>query len=195
MARPRSGATLTPSFREFMPQWLARQHCYLGAGVPVLRPVGAFRLEDPDGEVGIETQLMTDGDEIYQIPMTYRGAALASGALIATAEHSVLGARWIYDATSDRVWEAELLRLVQAGGTGGPSGRGGTQEVEAHGELLVPGIVLTADTAAIELSRVLRPGGPHRGQGIAGVVMGSWHPGGQAEAVTGCLAVVRPRSA
>jgi Maltokinase N-terminal cap domain len=57
VARPRSGPTLTPSFREFMPQWLARQHWYLGVGVPVLRPVGAFRLEDPDGEVGIETQL------------------------------------------------------------------------------------------------------------------------------------------
>jgi maltokinase-like protein len=194
VTRPRSGPTLTPSFREFMPQWLARQDWYLGFGVPALRPVGAFRLEDPDGEVGIETQLMTDGDEIYQIPMTYRGAALANGALIATAEHSELGRRWIYDATTDPVWEAELLRLVQAGGTGGPSGRGGTQEVEAHGELLVPGIVLAADTAAIEVSRVLRPG-PPRGQGIAGVVMGSWHPGGQAEAVTGCLAVVRSRSA
>jgi Maltokinase N-terminal cap domain len=178
-----------------MPQWLARQQLYLGAGVPVLRPAGAFRLEDPDGEVGIETQLMTDGEEIYQIPMTYRAAALAKGALIATAEHSVLGTRWIYDATTGPVWEAELLRLVQAGGTGGPSGRGGSQEVQVHGELLVPGIVLTAGTAVIELSRVLRPGGPPRGQGIAGVVMGSWHPGGQAEVATGCLAVVRLRSA
>jgi hypothetical protein len=195
VARPRSGPTLTPSFGEFMPRWLARQRWYLGVEVPVLRPVGAFRLEDPDGKVGIETQLVTDGDEIYQIPMTYRGAALTKGALIATAEHSVLGDRWIYDATTDPVWEAELLRLVQAGGTGGPSGRGGTQEVEVHGELLVPGTVLTADTATIELSRVLRPGGPPRGQGMAGVVMGSWHPGGQADAVTGCLAAVRLRSA
>jgi hypothetical protein len=178
-----------------MPRWLARQHWYVGVEVPVLRPVGAFRLEDPDGEVGIETQLMTDEDEIYQIPMTYRGAALAKGALIATAEHSELGTRWIYDATTDPVWEAELLRLVQAGGTGGPSGRGGTQEVEVHGELLVPGSVLTPDTAAIELSRVLSPGGLSCGRGIAGAVMGSWYPGGQAEAVTGCLAVVRLRSA
>ena len=178
-----------------MPQWLARQHWYLGVGVPVLRPVGAFRLEDPDGEVGIETHLMTDGDEIYQVPMTYRGAALAKAALIATAEHSVLGIRWIYDATTDPVWEAELLRLVQAGGTGEPSGRGGTQEVEVHGQLLAPGTVLAVDTATIQLIRVLRPGASPRGQGIAGVVMGSWHPGGQAEAVTGCLAVVRSRSA
>jgi len=68
VARPRSGPTLAPSFREFMPQWLARQRWYLGVEVPVLRPVGAFRLEDPDGEAGIETQLVTDGDEIYQIP-------------------------------------------------------------------------------------------------------------------------------
>lgn len=178
-----------------MPQWLAGQDWYLGAEVPVLRPVGAFRLEDPDGEVGIETQLMTDGDEIYQVPMTYRGAELAKGALIATAEHSVLGTRWIYDAATDPVWEAELLRLVQAGRTGGPSGRGGTQEVEAHGELLMPGTVLTPASATIELNRVLRPGGLPRGQGVAGVVMGSWHPDGRAEAVTGCLAVVRLRPA
>ena len=192
MTAPKAGPTLTPSFSEFMPQWLAGQHWYLGAGVPGLRLVGAFRLEDPDGEVGIETHLVTDGDEIYQIPMTYRGAALAQGGLIATAEHSMLGTRWIYDATTDPVWEAELLRLVQASGSG-PSGRGGIQEV--HGELLMPGIVLTAGTAAIELSRVLRPGGPAHGQDIAGVVMGSWHPGGQGEAVTGCLAIVRLRPA
>src|SRR5579859_808207 len=53
--------------------------------------------------------------------MTYRGAALANGALIATAEHSVLGTRWIYDATAGPVGEAERLRLVQAGGFGGPT--------------------------------------------------------------------------
>ena len=35
--------------------------------------------------------------------MTYRGSAVAEGALIATAEHSVLGTRWIYDATTDPV--------------------------------------------------------------------------------------------
>ena len=107
MARPRSGPTLTPSFREFMPRWLARQRWYLGVEVPVLRPVDAFGLEDPDGGVGIETQLVTDGDEICQIPVTYRGAALAKGALIAAAEHSVPGIRWIYDATTDPVWEAD----------------------------------------------------------------------------------------
>ena len=118
--------------------------------------------------------------------MTYWGRCAGEGALIAMAEHSVLGTRWIYDATTDPVWEPELVRLVQAGG---PGGRGGTQEVEVHGELLVPGIVLPAGTAAIELSRVLRPSGPPRSRGIAAVVMGSWHPGGQAEAVTGCLAV------
>jgi hypothetical protein len=79
VARPRSSPTLTRSFREFMPQWLARQQWYLGAGVPVLRPVGAFRLEDPDGEAGIETQLVSDGDEIYQIPDDLLGRCAGEG--------------------------------------------------------------------------------------------------------------------
>jgi hypothetical protein len=117
-------ATLTPGFREFLPPWVARQPWYAGTGVPALRPVGAFRLEDPDGEVGMETHLFTDGSAVYQVPMTYRGAPLAEGALIATAEHSELGQRWIYDAESDPVWRAELLRLVRDGGQAGPSGRG-----------------------------------------------------------------------
>jgi Maltokinase N-terminal cap domain len=48
--------TLTPSFRDFLPCWIARQPWYRGGGVPAIRPVGFFRLEDPAGAVGIETQ-------------------------------------------------------------------------------------------------------------------------------------------
>ncbi|SDM58945.1 hypothetical protein SAMN04489726_2394 [Allokutzneria albata] len=100
MAKVHVGTTLTPHFREFLPRWVARQRWYRGTGVPELSPVGFFRFEDPAGEVGIETHLVTDGAELYQIPMTYRGEPLAGAApeaLIVTAEHSVLGTRWIYD--------------------------------------------------------------------------------------------------
>ena len=35
----------------------AGQPWYLGAGIPLLSPVGYFRFEDPAGEVGMETHL------------------------------------------------------------------------------------------------------------------------------------------
>jgi hypothetical protein len=179
-------ATLTPAFPEFLPPWVARQPWYAETDVPALRQVGAFRFEDPDGEVGMETHLFTDGTEVYQVPMTYRGAPLAEGALIATAEHSELGPRWIYDAESDPVWRAELLRLVRDGGDGGPCGRGGTQEVRAHGVPLGP----VPDGAAIELIRTPSAGGVAGEPGVLGAVMGTWCPAG-TDPVTGCLAIVR----
>jgi hypothetical protein len=51
----------------------------------------------------------------YQVPMTYRAQALAGadGALIGTAEHGVLGHRWIYDAAHDPVLIAALVALIQ----------------------------------------------------------------------------------
>src|SRR5918993_1981072 len=90
------GATLTPHFRDFLPGWVGRQPWYEGPAPPVrLTLVGAYRLADRDGEVGLETHLIGDGTAVYQVPMSYRGAPLPGAALIATATHSVLGDRWI----------------------------------------------------------------------------------------------------
>jgi Maltokinase N-terminal cap domain len=58
---------------------VARQPWFRGRGVPSLTPIGYFRLEDPSGEVGIETHLVTDGLALYQVPMTYRGAPMKDG--------------------------------------------------------------------------------------------------------------------
>jgi hypothetical protein len=80
MAAIYRGATLTPHFREFLPPWVARQAWYSGAEVPALRLIGAFRLKDPAGQVGIETQLLSDGAAVYQVPMTNRGAPLPRAA-------------------------------------------------------------------------------------------------------------------
>jgi maltokinase-like protein len=183
MVKVHPGATLTPHFRDFLPGWVGRQPWFVGTGVPSLEPVGYFRFEDPGGEVGIETHLVRDGPTLYQVPMTYRGAPLRqSGALIATAEHSVLGTRWIYDAEADPVWVGELLRLVRTSGVAEPSSKRGVGPAEAHGRLLAP-----LHEASIELRRVLTTDAPPRD--AAGVVMGTWSaPGGTA---TGCLAVVR----
>src|SRR5215217_6102079 len=124
-----AGATLTPHFRDFLPIWLARQPWYLGTPAPAppaVRPVGFFRFEDPAGEVGIETHLVEADGVLYQIPLTYRSAPLPTidgHALVTTAEHSVLGTRYIYDGQADPVWLARLLAIIDANGVSDPSPR------------------------------------------------------------------------
>lgn len=51
----------------------------------------------------------------YLAPLTYRGAPLdgADHALLGTAEHGVLGRRWIYDGCHDPVLVAQLLAFIQ----------------------------------------------------------------------------------
>lgn len=196
MAKIHPGATLTPHFRDFLPEWVARQPWYPGDGIPSLSPVGYFRFEDPAGEVGIETHLVTDGSALYQIPMTYRGAPIEDGmpgteqALITTAEHSVLGTRWIYDGEKDPVWAGQVLHLIHTEGVTEPSGRG-RREARARGHRLTPGD-LADDAVTIELRRVLTVGSPPNEPGVIGLIMGTWHPDGpDAATATGCLATVR----
>src|SRR5215813_12575063 len=138
MADVRPSVTLTPHFRDFLPMWIARQPWYQGSGLPSISPVGFIRFEDPAGEVGMETHLVTDGAAIYQVPMTYRGRPIAETAgaedsLIAIAEHRVLGRRWIYDGVDDPVWVTELLRLVATNGVSRSDGSERVGPAEARG--------------------------------------------------------------
>jgi hypothetical protein len=197
-------ATITPSFRDFLPAWIARQPWYPGAAVPATRPVGFFRLEDPAGAVGLETHLLTDGATVYQIPMSYRGAPLRelagdsqadpATALITEAEHSELGTRWIYDAVRDPVWVAAITDLVET------QGSAATRSDDAVGPATVRGVRYDAWPAgarpAIGLNRVLMAGPRPEEPGAIGAVMGSWHAAGaDGPATAGCLAVLRaPRS-
>jgi hypothetical protein len=63
--------------------------------------------------------VVTDGsgDRVttYQVPLTYRASGYqgAGDALIGTAEHGVLGPRWIYDGPHDPVLVAQLVALIQ----------------------------------------------------------------------------------
>ena len=194
MAKIHPDATLTPHFRDFLPAWVARQPWYAGTGVPSLAPVGYFRLEDPAGAVGIETHLVSDGSQLYQLPMTYRDAPLDSAerSLITTAEHSVLGTRWIYDGPADPVWVEQLLDLVRTGGISEHGTRQGVGPAEARGRALGRPGLLTRDTATIDLKRAVIPGDLAPDRGIIGLVSGSWYPHGpDADLATGCLAVVR----
>ncbi len=112
--------TMSPGKLELLTGWMPAQPWYQGAGhVPELTRSGGFRLDDPQGETGIEFMVVTDGSGdravTYQVPMTYRAAALngADGALIGTSQHGVLGRRWIYDGARDLVLVAQLVAAIQ----------------------------------------------------------------------------------
>jgi hypothetical protein len=112
--------TLTPGKLELLAAWLPAQPWYAGTGRhPELARAGGFRLDDPDGDVGIEFMVVTDssGDRpyTYHVPLSYRGAPLdgAGDALIGVTEHGVLGTRWVYDGPHDPVLAGQLLALIQ----------------------------------------------------------------------------------
>ncbi|MFE7402598.1 1,4-alpha-glucan branching protein [Streptomyces sp. NPDC057557] len=112
--------TLTPTKLELLTTWLPEQPWYRGTSgqQPELVKSGGFRLDDPEGEVGIEFMAVTDtsGDQpvTYQVPFSYRGAPVpgADAALIGTTEHGELGQRWVYDGTRDPVLVAQLFALI-----------------------------------------------------------------------------------
>ena len=112
--------TLTPSKLQLLAAWLPAQPWYAGAG-PQAQPAkaGGFRLDDPNGEVGIEFMVVNDGDgehvRKYLVPLSYRAAPLdgADDALIGTTEHGTLCKRWVYDGAHDPVLVGQLLALIQ----------------------------------------------------------------------------------
>jgi len=112
-------ARLTPARDGLVQAWIAAQRWYTGSTRPRLRRLDSWRLDDPEGEVGIETVVYVDesGTDpvVYQVPLTYRGAPLegAEAGLIGETEHSVLGHRWIYDAPHDPVYVTQLLALAR----------------------------------------------------------------------------------
>ncbi|MEV6582641.1 1,4-alpha-glucan branching protein [Streptomyces sp. NPDC051582] len=123
--------TMTPGKLELLAAWLPTRPWYRdpGAGsAPRPARAGGFRLDDPQGEVGIEFMAVSDaaGDRpvTYLVPLTYRGAPLeaAEEALIGTSEHGVLGRRWIYDGTHDPVLVERLYALVR--GEAAPQAQG-----------------------------------------------------------------------
>lgn len=106
-------ATLRPTKLELLSNW------YTGSAGE-MRQIASFRFDDPAGSVGMETILVRVGDgPVHQMPLTYREAPLAGGDawLLGTAEHSVLGTRWVYKAFGDPVYAAALAGAI-IGGTG-----------------------------------------------------------------------------
>ncbi|MFH9059605.1 1,4-alpha-glucan branching protein [Streptomyces coeruleorubidus] len=190
---------LQPTKLELLTSWLPSRPWYRG-GTAEPKPTksGGFRLDDPQGEVGIEFIVVTDASgpdpTTYLVPLTYRGAPLdgAEHALVGTMEHGVLGRRWAYDGCHDPVLLAQLAALIE--------GRVQAQKqsisdaidrevVASHtGEGPIPTDFVTTDDqdgtrltspdgTTLRLHRVLRPApdGPFPpSRGVTGQVTGSW---------------------
>lgn len=109
--------TVKPGKLELLADWMRRQPWYRGSAPQLENLAGGFRLEDPDGAVGCEFLLVTDTSDgsSYCAVLAYRGARLegADDRLITTAEHGVLGRRWVYDGTGDPVVLSQLLALMR----------------------------------------------------------------------------------
>ncbi|WP_157156683.1 hypothetical protein [Diaminobutyricimonas sp. LJ205] len=111
-------AEIHPSKLDLISAWLRKQPWAYDATEPWER-TAAYRFDDPAGEVGVETMLVRAGDGAeLQVPLTYRGAPLegADAWLLGTAEHSVLGTRWFYDAAGDPVYAQVLAQAILGGG-------------------------------------------------------------------------------
>ncbi|MFJ3725863.1 1,4-alpha-glucan branching protein [Streptomyces sp. NPDC090045] len=166
--------TMSPGKLELLAAWMPSKPWYRGGDAPVLAKAGGFRLDDPAGDVGIEFMVVTDtsGDSpvTYQVPMTYRGAPLASAAdgLIGTSEHGVLGRRWIYDGAHDFVLVEQLLALLAGRTTAQDQNESGIPdpavEVRTEGAgvpqgLTGPGAVTdTADASLVTVGPMMQEG-------------------------------------
>ena len=83
-------ATLSPSKQELVESWLPTRSW--ADGLRIAEKVAEYRLDDPAGEVGVETILWRSEDgTVLQTPLTYRAAPLAGAEehLMGTTEHSV----------------------------------------------------------------------------------------------------------
>ncbi|MEU6315114.1 1,4-alpha-glucan branching protein [Streptomyces sp. NPDC047014] len=197
--------TMSPGKLELLADWLPSRPWYRGTkpSAAALARAGGFRLDDPEGEVGIEFMVVRDpsggAPVTYLVPLAYRGAPLeeAREGLIGTSEHGVLGRRWIYDGAHDPVLVAQLLALlagraaaqhqnesdvpdptveVRGAGAGVPEGLAGTGAVTDTAAATVVGVGPAGrerPAPALTVARVLEPGTAD-GDGLLGQVLAGW---------------------
>lgn len=110
-------AQLTPSKLELLQAWLPTQPWAGGFDPAGFSVIGAYRFDDPAGQVGIETHLIgTAEGAVLQVPTTYRAEPLAGVVAAGTTQHSVLGPRWVYDGCLDPAYQQALLTTIVTGG-------------------------------------------------------------------------------
>jgi len=113
-------ATLTPSKPDLLTTYLRSVPELSAHATDELSQVGAYRFDDPAGQVGIESHILTTASgALLQIPVVYRNEALAGAEawLVGTMQHSVLGERWVYDACIDSVYVGQLANTMLTGGS------------------------------------------------------------------------------
>ncbi|ACZ30630.1 hypothetical protein Xcel_1605 [Xylanimonas cellulosilytica DSM 15894] len=173
-------ATLTPTKAELIAAWLPGQSWFDG-DAPLVTPGGAYRFDDPAGEVGIESHIVHVGGRVVHVPLTYRGAELdgAEAFLVGTMEHSVLGTRWVYDAIGDPVYRAELVRVIAEADTqvdlfvetpDGPVRRDPNMQVRGSGG------VVPDDAEIVVVREPLRDTAPSSGLTLTGTWAGASAP-------------------
>lgn len=211
MALLYTDTTLVPSKLELVASWLQTQPWFSG-DVSQLSRVAGYRLDDPEGEVGIDGLLVSAGGaEVYHVPLTYRGAPLEGGEdyLIGTTEHGVLGTRWVTAGLGDPVFRAVLAQVITQGGTGAlelvhqPDGSAVArdQEMPIHGsgepgapvpemwaaEVSVSGSSTLASTGLATLRVIHVPGaGAEAARGAAATLTATW-PGQDTPATIATL--------
>lgn len=95
-------AGLTPSKLDLVEGWAPSQPWFAGDEDATFEQLASYRFDDPLGQVGLEVLFVRVGEgPVMQIALTYRDAPFdpAESWLIGTLMHSVLGKRWVYDAT------------------------------------------------------------------------------------------------
>lgn len=109
-------ATLTPTKAELIAEWAPTQPWGPSVDAPI-EMIGAFRFDDPEGHVGMETHLVKAGESLLQVPLTYRDAPLEGAAdhLVGEMHHSVLGPRWVYDGLADPQFVVMLAAVAMTG--------------------------------------------------------------------------------
>src|SRR5436190_253567 len=109
-------ATITPTKAELIASW-APTRSWGPADADSTEVIGSFRFDDPEGRVGMETHIVTAGDILLQVPLTYRDEPLdgAEDALITEMHHSALGTRWVYDGLRDPRFIVMLSGVAMTG--------------------------------------------------------------------------------
>lgn len=109
-------ATISPTKAEMLAGWVPSQPWCPRSDGPI-EVVGAFRFDDPEGRVGLETHLVMQGDTLLQVPLTYRDAPMEGGqeAFIGEMQHSALGTRCVYDGLGDQRYLIMLAAVAMTG--------------------------------------------------------------------------------
>ncbi|MDO5676212.1 MAG: hypothetical protein Q4G35_01755 [Propionibacteriaceae bacterium] len=170
------GATLAPSKTELLQAWLPSQPWFSGDPAKVDR-VANFRFVDPDGEVGLDAMVLSDGEHTYFVPVTWRAQPMEYAEPIGTLEHSALGTRYGYDGAVDPVFMQELERVIREADThaGINDEHGNAVPLAMHvkGSGVVPG---EAPEAELQIMRVLDRTMDVPGDAV-GTLLGDWTDG------------------